>query len=532
MCRFVHISRRSGRFALVAFFVTFFIGVPVLPAYSANDPATPPKTIVVAVPTNFPPWVIPGEAGATTGILKELWALWEARTGVPVKLQPMPLGEIKDAILSGQADVADALVRTAEREAWFDFSAPHLETHVMLYFNEALSGIVDARTARGFVVGVAAGDACVAKLEEEGLDTLKKFPTHEAMVAAAVNDEIHLFCAQRPVANYFLSRFGKTSAFRHTPPLYFARAHWVVRKGNESLYREVNEGFKKISAKENDEIINRWYGARIDDYELPLHLRYAGYILIALLAGAALLLGWNRSLRRKVDLRTADLQKMLGDLRAAQKSLDEKNTALSQTLHQTVSALSAAMAHRDLSTAGHEHRVSELSVAIGRELGFDENRLEGLGIAAMIHDVGQIQVPAEILTRPRRLSPEEFDLVRMHAEAGRDILRDIKFPWPVADIVHQHHENMDGSGYPRGLAGEDILPEARIIRVADSVEAMLSHRPFRRAATIDAAVGQLLAGKGALYDSEVVDACIRLVEQNWRWLTASKNAARPLVTEQ
>jgi HD-GYP domain-containing protein (c-di-GMP phosphodiesterase class II) len=113
------------------------------------------------------------------------------------------------------------------------------------------------------------------------------------------------------------------------------------------------------------------------------------------------------------------------------------------------------MVHRDLSTAGHEVRVSDLAVAIGRKLQLDEHQLEGLGLAAMVHDIGQIQIPSEILTRPRRLNHEEFELVKMHAEASHEILKDIHFPWPIADIAWQHHENMDGSGYPRGLAGTE-----------------------------------------------------------------------------
>lgn len=204
---------------------------------------------------------------------------------------------------------------------------------------------------------------------------------------------------------------------------------------------------------------------------------------------------------------------------SARKSAEE---SLRQSLIQAISALSAAMVHRDLSTAGHEVRVSDLAVAIGRKLQLDAHQLEGLGLAAMVHDIGQIQIPSEILTRPRRLNHEEFELVKMHAEASHEILKDIHFPWPIADIAWQHHENMDGSGYPRGLAGNDILLEARIIHVADSMEAMLSHRPFRRQLGLEQALAQLKQYRGSVYDSQVVDACLTLFTEHGYELPDSK----------
>ena len=193
---------------------------------------------------------------------------------------------------------------------------------------------------------------------------------------------------------------------------------------------------------------------------------------------------------------------------SARKQAEE---SLRQSLIQAISALSSAMVHRDLTTAGHEVRVSDLAMAIGRALQLDEKRLEGLGLAAMVHDIGQIQIPSEILTRPRRLNSEEFELVKMHAQAGYEILKDIHFPWPIAEIARQHHENMDGSGYPRGLRGEEILLEARIIHVADSLEAMLSHRPFRRQLGLPYALTQLKQHRGSIYDAAVVDACLDLL---------------------
>ena len=186
---------------------------------------------------------------------------------------------------------------------------------------------------------------------------------------------------------------------------------------------------------------------------------------------------------------------------------------LREALEGTVAAMSQVVETRDPYTAGHERRVAELAVAIGRELGLDEGRLEGLRIAATVHDIGKIAVPAEILTKPDRLSPAEFAVITPHPRTGHDILAGIDFGHPVAAIVLQHHERLDGSGYPQGLRGDEILPEARIIAVADVVEAMSSHRPYRPALGLEAALAEIEAGAGSRYDPDVAAACLRAVHE-------------------
>lgn len=193
--------------------------------------------------------------------------------------------------------------------------------------------------------------------------------------------------------------------------------------------------------------------------------------------------------------------------------IEQKSLVISELLRQAVGALSSAMVHRDPTTAGHEKNVANLSMAIGKELGLDSQRLEGLQLAALVHDIGQIQIPSEILTRTRNLLNEELELIKVHSEAGYAILCDIPFPWPIAEIVYQHHENLDGSGYPRQLVNEQILLEAKIIRVADSLEAMLSHRPFRRAYEKEFAFAELQKFSGKYYDPDVVNACIKLFNE-------------------
>lgn len=219
------------------------------------------------------------------------------------------------------------------------------------------------------------------------------------------------------------------------------------------------------------------------------------------------------------------LLKLQADRLQGIDALEQSNRELHDALLQAIGALSTVMSHRDPGVAGHEMRVAELAHAIGAELGLGADRLEGVRLAALVHDIGKIQVPAEILMRPRKLTKPEFDLVKLHVEAGYRILKDIRFPWPLADIVMQHHENFDGGGYPQGLSGMQILLEARILRVADSLEAMLSHRPFRRAYDFDYAIASLEADKGKCFDPQVVDACTRVFRDRHFELPPYKKAA-------
>jgi PAS domain S-box-containing protein len=168
---------------------------------------------------------------------------------------------------------------------------------------------------------------------------------------------------------------------------------------------------------------------------------------------------------------------------------------------------------RDPYTTGHERRVAEIAVAIGTELGFDERRQEGLRVAGHLHDVGKITIPAEILSKPTRLNPIEFMLIQGHPQASYDALKNVKFPWPVAEIALQHHERLDGSGYPRGLKGSEILLESRIMSVADVVDAMSSHRPYRPSLGMDSALAEIERGSGVIYDPLVAGACLKLFRE-------------------
>ncbi len=194
----------------------------------------------------------------------------------------------------------------------------------------------------------------------------------------------------------------------------------------------------------------------------------------------------------------------------AEEELQQSVEKLHEALEGTVHILVAAIEMRDPYTAGHQRRATQLACAIANEMDLPEEQIEGIRMAGLIHDLGKISIPAEVLSKPGQLSNIESDLIKAHPEVGHSILKAVEFPWPVAEIMLQHHERVDGSGYPQGLLAEEIVPEARILGVADVMEAMASHRPYRPAHGIDKALEEISQNRGILYDAEVVEICLKL----------------------
>jgi len=202
-----------------------------------------------------------------------------------------------------------------------------------------------------------------------------------------------------------------------------------------------------------------------------------------------------------------NLEKMVEDRTAR---LQDSMESLQKALEGSIHAMALTVETRDPYTAGHQQRVANLATAIAQEMGLTRDQIEGIHMAGLIHDLGKISVPAEILSKPGRISKIEFDLIKTHPRVGYEILKSIEFPWPLAQMVLQHHERIDGSGYPAGIEGKDILLGARILGVADVIEAMASHRPYRPALGIDRALSEISDNNGKLYDPDVVEACLNL----------------------
>jgi len=215
----------------------------------------------------------------------------------------------------------------------------------------------------------------------------------------------------------------------------------------------------------------------------------------------------NKRLKREIETR-----------KHVQAELEQSLQNLKKGMDSTIQAIAMTVEKRDPYTSGHQMRVAALTRAIAEKIGLAQDQIEGAYMAASLHDIGKIALPAEILSKPIQLTDIEISLIQAHAQAGYDILKGIEFPWPIADIIIQHHERMDGSGYPQGLAGDSILIEARIIGVCDVVETMSSHRPYRPSMGIGRALEEITRNSGPLYDADVVTACLKVfTEQNFEF---------------
>ncbi len=235
------------------------------------------------------------------------------------------------------------------------------------------------------------------------------------------------------------------------------------------------------------------------------------YALVWLIGLAGILISYRRSILLEIER-----DQRINLLSVSQNLAQEFISEMSETsnLEQSLQAISTMLEKRDPYTAGHQQRVADLAEKIALELGLSKEQAHGIRLAGIVHDIGKIQTPAEVLTKPGKLTDIEFSLIKLHPQTGYDILKNIKFPWPIAEAVLQHHERLDGSGYPQGLKGKKIILEARIISVADVVEAMSSHRPYRAGLGLGAALEEITSKRGIHFDPDVVDACLRLFKEH------------------
>jgi len=210
---------------------------------------------------------------------------------------------------------------------------------------------------------------------------------------------------------------------------------------------------------------------------------------------------------------SAEAQQELNERKRIEQDLQRKDDLLQETFMSTVNALASIVEMKDPYTAAHQRWVTRLACAIASEMDLTQDQIEGLYMAGLIHDIGKMNVPTELLIKPGQLSEVEYEAIKVHPQSGYDIVRQIQFPWPVAQIVLQHHERIDGSGYPQGISSTEILPEARILAVADLVEAMASHRPYRAAHGVEIALKEIAKQRGVLFDQEAVDACLKVFKK-------------------
>jgi PAS domain S-box-containing protein/putative nucleotidyltransferase with HDIG domain len=217
--------------------------------------------------------------------------------------------------------------------------------------------------------------------------------------------------------------------------------------------------------------------------------------------------------KKKEFMGTIGIIRDITDRKMAESGLNQYLKKLQKSVESTIYSMARIVETRDLYTAGHQQRTAALATSLARELDLPDDNTLGLRMATLVHDIGKIYVPAELLSKPSALSPDEFAMIKNHPQIGYNILKDIEFPWPLADIILQHHERLNGSGYPNNLIGEKIMFEAKILAVADVVEAMSSHRPYRPAIKLETTLGEITSNKGILYDTDVVDSCLKLFKK-------------------
>ncbi|TSA13107.1 MAG: PAS domain S-box protein [Betaproteobacteria bacterium] len=353
-------------------------------------------------------------------------------------------------------------------------------------FDEAArSLLIEMATDIGFALDNFAREAARAKAQLELREAEEQF---RGLVEQSIAG---IYIIQDGKTVYMNPRAGEIVGQGSTDELVGGDPlRWIV----ESDRGKVAENMRRLLAGEAQSVAMDFDVLRRDG----LVIRIGANAARATLKGRPAIIGLVQDISEKVRAEES-IQLYLKQLQTAFMSTVEVATSLSEM--------------RDPYTAGHERRVGRIAAAIGVELGLDDDRIEGLQIAGYLHDIGKITIPAEILSKPGKLTPIEYQLIQGHPQSGYDVLKTVEFPWPVAEVALQHHERIDGSGYPQGLKGDAILYEARILAVADVMEAMSSHRPYRAGLGIDKALAEIERGRGSAYDSGAADACLRLFRE-------------------
>ena len=286
-----------------------------------------------------------------------------------------------------------------------------------------------------------------------------------------------------------------------------------------------------LSGLEDEELAMRTVREGAQDYLVKneligdLLLRSLHYSVERMRAKEAL-----RQARDDLLQRTTELASANEALKDMVSQVSDAGEAVRKSLQGIIQSISLIIETRDPYTAGHQRSVANLARAIALVMGLPPERIEGIRLAATVHDLGKISIPAEILSKPTRLTEAEISMIRIHPRSGYEILKKVEFPWPIAQIVLQHHERIDGSGYPQGLRGPDILLEAKILGVADVMDAMCSHRPYRASIGIDKALAEISQNRGILYDPEVVDACLKYFQEKLAALPTAKKSYKHLIS--
>ena len=316
---------------IIVRFLTGLLACLAATALAAEDTATSPapRTLHVVSDDNYPPYLFRNADGKVEGYLVDLWQLWQARTGIEVTLTATNWAEAQRMIADGRADVIDMIYRTPQREAFYEFSAPYADLPVAIYTHTTIGGISGVSTLKGFQIGVQSGDACIHRLNTNGITTLVEYPNYTELIAAAQRQEIKLFCLDEIPANFYLYRAHAQADFRKAFELYQGQFRRATRKGNIATLQIVEKGMATISPTEDAALRRKWFGTPLD---LGSYSYYVIWGLIAAGSSGLLLIVWNMTLRRQVASKTQTLKSTLTELRAAHNAASEAEQSLAATL--------------------------------------------------------------------------------------------------------------------------------------------------------------------------------------------------------
>jgi PAS domain S-box-containing protein len=424
------------------------------PAASQATPPASPRTITVVMDDNYPPYIFRDQAGRLQGTVKDMWALWEARTGIKVRLVATDWAKALEEFRAGRADVIDTIFETPQRKEVFDFGPSYADIEVPIYFHESISAITGAESLKGFTVGIKEGDACGDFLQSRGQEAFHRYPNYEAVVDAAAVGEVRVFCMDRPPANYFLIHKQLDKFFRSSGSLYQGQFHRAVRKGDEATLRLVEEGFSRITGAERAEIEDRWMGAPIVPEQDSRYLRYGVYAVSGVVALMLLLGVWTISLRRRVQSHTKQLTASLAQLTEAKQQAD----ATAAQLQATLNAIPDLLFELDIEGRYIDFRASQAELLavppeqfIGKQVQdvlpaqAAESVMQALHEAAECGVSNGVQVELELPQGPRWF---ELSVARKaHVKSGRDhfivLSRDISERKLAEQALARHGNEME-----------------------------------------------------------------------------------------
>jgi len=461
---------------------------------SADEVEKQGRIVRVGIYENRPK-VFTDDNGQARGLFIDLFAEMAKKEGWKPEYIPCQWSDCLQALKDGRIDLMPDVAYSRKRDKHFDFHrVPVADSWSRLYSSHgqpihSMSELNGKRVA--LLQGSIQQTEFALMMHGFGFDvTMVPTESYKESFRLAQSGEVDAAVANHFFGDYFHREYDliKTPIVFQMSQLFFATANGR----HPDLLKAIDRHLKTWRREPN----STYYMALAKCMGKPPVRFVPEYIawIIGVIAGLLVLAGGMITvLRREVRKRT--------------KHLVERTAELNDALHGTIAAMSLTVEKRDPYTAGHHIRVAKLAKALARRLGLAEEKIEGIYLAGAIHDIGKISIPSEILTKRAKLSAEDISLIRKHPLIGYEILKSIKFSWPIAQIVYQHHERMDGSGYPQGLTGDEILLEARILAVADVVETMTLLRPYRKALGIQAALKEIAKHKGVLYDASVVDTC-------------------------